>query len=126
MSGHPEGTDLTGLVADCTTLLGLKDELRGTGTLDWSVDTTMHSWTGLTYQGSIAGTPPRVTNLLARLLSLDGTIPAALGTRDKLEQLWLDNNQLDGSILAITPVCVIGTRPGNSQPLGRVRQQEEA
>ena len=42
----PLDTDTTNLVADCTTLLRLKDELRGAGNLNW--DTTIHMWSGYT------------------------------------------------------------------------------
>ena len=53
----------TGLASDCTTLLGLKDTLRGTKTLNWSKTVRMDQWNGLTRTGSIAGTAPRVTKL---------------------------------------------------------------
>ena len=43
--GLPDTTDATNLVADCTTLLRLKDELRSTGSLNW--DTTIPMWSGL-------------------------------------------------------------------------------
>ena len=46
-----------GIVADCNTLLGLMDELRGTGSLDWSADTAMADWDGITVSGN------RVTRL---------------------------------------------------------------
>ena len=40
---------LDGLIEDCTTLLGLKDELKGdSGVLNWDVDTLMSSWQGIT------------------------------------------------------------------------------
>ena len=90
------GTDVTGLVMDCTTLLGLKDTLRGTATLDpdWAESTAMDTWDGIT----VAGTPPRVTELDLREQSLTGTIPAALGDLAGLEKLYLALNQLTGSI----------------------------
>ena len=41
VTGAVTGTpDVAGLVADCTTLLGLKDTLRGTATLNWAENLT--------------------------------------------------------------------------------------
>ena len=85
-----------GLVGDCNTLLGLKDALAGTGTLNWSVDTVMTSWDGIT----LAGTPRRVTKLDLARDGLTGVIPPALGDLDKLDRLELANNRLTGSIPA--------------------------
>ena len=85
-----------GLVGDCNTLLGLKDALAGTGTLNWSADTAMTSWDGVT----LGGTPQRVTKLALARDGLTGVIPAALGDLDKLDRLELANNRLTGSIPA--------------------------
>ena len=85
-----------GLVGDCNTLLGLKDALAGTGTLNWSADTAMTSWDGVT----LGGTPQRVTKLDLTRDGLTGVIPAALGDLDKLDRLELANNRLTGSIPA--------------------------
>ena len=48
-----------GLVADCKTLLALKSTLAGTATLNWSVESAMSAWDGV----SLGGTPRRVTRL---------------------------------------------------------------
>ena len=49
---------LDGLVTDCTTLLGLKDALRGTGTLNWAETLDMSSWDGINRRRSpTAGGP---------------------------------------------------------------------
>ena len=53
--------DLVGLVADCTTLLGLKDELRGTAILNWAEAVAMDTWDSI----SVSETPPRVTSLFS-------------------------------------------------------------
>ena len=45
--GLPDTTDATNLVADCTTLLRLKDELRGTGSGSLNWDTTIPMWSGV-------------------------------------------------------------------------------
>ena len=85
-----------GLVADCTLLLGVKDTLRGTATLNWSADTSIADWTGIT----VSSTTQRVTGLTLTRKSLNGTIPAELAGLSKLENLQLSNNALTGPIPA--------------------------
>ena len=80
--------DVAGLVADCTTLLGLKDTLSGTATLNWAENLAMTSWDGIT----VAGDPPRVTVLKLRDKALSGIIPPELGNLSALESLYLDIN----------------------------------
>ena len=70
----PNHSTNPGLVQDCETLLGLKDELQGTGTLNWGVDTAIGSWDGVT----TGGTPSRVTKLEVDDQDLTGSIPAGL------------------------------------------------
>ena len=106
------------LAGDCTTLLGLKDTLRGTASLNWATSVNMDSWDGIT----VAGTPARVTELdfesgdltgtlpsalgsLTGLTTLNfaqnfltGTIPSTLGNLTNLTNLWLGDNQLTGTI----------------------------
>ena len=84
----------TGLVSDCETLLGAKDELTGDGTLNWSVDLAMASWDGVT----VGGTPSRVTELRLANKGLTGVVPAALGGIGGLTVLQLQGNQLSGCI----------------------------
>ena len=86
----------TGLTQDCATLLRAKDTLRGTGTLNWSEDTAMKDWDGIT----LSGTPKRVTSIALGSRSLTGTIPSSLGTLSGLRTLSLDENQLTGTIPA--------------------------
>ena len=85
-----------GLVHDCGALLAGKDELRGTATLDWSVDTSITGWEGVT----TSGTPSRVTELDLSSEGLNGTIPAELGTLFELTTLDLSMNSLTGDIPA--------------------------
>ena len=40
----PDAVNNPGLVADCTTLLGLKDTLRGTAMLNWSASAAISDW----------------------------------------------------------------------------------
>ena len=49
-----------GLMRDCITLLAAKDTLRGSAALNWSVNTAITDWDGMT----TGGTPSRVTRLL--------------------------------------------------------------
>ena len=92
----PSPADNPGLVADCTTLLAAKDTLRGTATLNWSADTAIASWDGIT----LAGTPQRVTKLRLTYDRLDGAIPPELGDLEKLVWLYLFGNRLTGTIPA--------------------------
>ena len=89
----PSHADNPGLVRDCETLLAVRDTLRGTGALNWSVDTTITDWDGVT----VEGTPGRVTRLSLPSKSLTGTIPAGLGRLD-LTTLKLAGNSLTGCI----------------------------
>ena len=76
-----------GLVSDCETLLDARDTLVGTGTsLDWSPNTPMTSWDGVT----VEGTPARVTQISLQNRGLRGTIPAQLGSLTALRGLRLD------------------------------------
>ena len=96
--------DNPGLVSDCALLLAAKDTLLGTETLNWSADTAIASWEGIT----AGGTPLRVTELvldglnswrtIGRDLALNGTIPAELGGLSKLQRLTLSRNELTGTI----------------------------
>ena len=83
-----------GLVHDCQALLAAKDALRGTASLNWAAGTAISSWTGLT----TGGTPSRITGLALASQSLDGSIPAELGTLFELTSLDLSNNSLTGAI----------------------------
>ena len=83
-----------GLVHDCEALLGAKDTLRGTATLNWSTTLALGSWDGVT----TSGTPTRVTELDLSSESLTGTIPASLGSLFELTELDLSGNSLTGSI----------------------------
>ena len=90
----PSPADNDGLAADCALLLGAKDPLRGTATLNWSASLAIADWTGVT----LGGTPQRVTELSLVRASLDGSIPAQLGGLAKLQRLKLSGNALTGAI----------------------------
>ena len=84
----------TGLVSDCDALLAVKDTLAGTASLNWSADTPIARWEGLT----LLGTPERVAGLNLINESLDGVIPSELGDLSMLAKVDLRNNKLSGSI----------------------------
>ncbi len=98
--------DNPGLVADCQLLLAAKDTLRGTETLNWSGDTAIADWEGIT----VSGTPSRVTALhidgwnsarrFGREIALNGNLPAQLGRLAKLQRLVLTRHALTGPIPA--------------------------
>ena len=75
----PSQTTNPGLMLDCFALLAARDALRGTGTLNWSVDVAIAEWDGVT----VAGTPQRVAKLELAGRGLTGCVPPAL--RDAAE-----------------------------------------
>ena len=89
-------TSNAGLVSDCEILLGLKDTLQGSASLNWSASLPITSWTGV----RLAGTPQRVTIIKIQKRSLTGSIPAGLGSLAKLQDLWLYTNELTGPLPA--------------------------
>ena len=110
------------IVDDCTTLLGLKDTLRGTATLNWAKTLVMSSWDGITVEGE---TTPRVTKLsLPRYFDygnqLTGTIPD-LSDLSSLHWLILTGNQLSGSLTGTHfPTSLRRLSLGNNQLTGTI------
>ncbi len=89
-------TSNAGLVSDCEILLGLKDTLQGSASLNWSSSLPITRWTGVI----LGGTPQRVTIVKLQKRSLTGSIPAGLGSLAKLQDLWLYTNELTGPLPA--------------------------
>ena len=92
----PDQGSNPGLMRDCMALLAAKDPLRGTATLNWSVERPITSWEGV----RVRGTPGRVHFLLLADLGLTGVIPPELGALGALRSLDLDGNELTGEIPA--------------------------
>ena len=85
-----------GLVSDCEVLLEARDTLAGSAMLNWSADTHIVDWAGVT----VRGTPGRVGRLDLRSRGLDGSIPAVLGRLSSLTYMNLRTNDLNGPIPA--------------------------
>ena len=83
-----------GLVADCETLLGFRDELAGDAALNWSASLPISDWEGVTVEND------RVAVLALTHKGLTGSIPAELGKLTNLDRLSLFSNQLTGTIPA--------------------------
>lgn len=92
----PEPAANAELVADCATLLGLRDTLGGSASLNWSASLAMTRWEGVT----VSGTPARVTALSLGARGLAGRVPGALGDLAALTSLDLSQNFLKRSIPA--------------------------
>ena len=88
----PDQASNPGLMLDCETLLAAKDMLRGTGTLNWSVDVAMADWDGVKIRDG------RVSEVLLLEKGLTGAVPAELANLTGLQHLWLNRNQLTGTI----------------------------
>ena len=93
----PDAATNAALVADCETLLGLKDTLRGSAPLDWDVETPIWHWEGVAV-AAVDGVERVVASLSLWEKNLNGIIPPELGNLTGLRKLHLDGNQLTGSI----------------------------
>ena len=88
----PENND--SLLADCNALLVVRDILAGRAKLNWSADTPLAGWKGVT----VGGSPRRVTELDLHDSDLTGAIPAELGRLTGLRELTLSRNRLLGPV----------------------------
>ena len=93
-SAVPDAASNPGLVSDCEALLASRDTLAGTATLNWSADTPIADWDGITLEG----TPQRVTKLSLVRRGLTGQIPTELGDLENLQWLRFVGNELTGEI----------------------------
>ncbi len=90
----PNAASNPGLVTDCETLLAVRNALAGTATLNWSENTHIGQWDGVT----LGGSPTRVTRISIWNASLNGAIPAELSRLSGLQELSFVGNELTGQI----------------------------
>ncbi len=90
----PDQTNNPGLMADCFALLAAKDALRGTASLNWSMERPIRQWDGVT----TGRTPLRVVRLELPNKGLSGSMPPELGALSGLRRLDLSRNALTGDI----------------------------
>ena len=82
------------LQSDCALLLASRDVLAGDAPLNWSEDTPIEFWQGVT----VGGSPKRVTALELPRVGLNGRLFAELGKLGGLVALNLSHNRLAGPI----------------------------
>ena len=123
-SSHCATQDSAARIRDCRTLIDLKGDLDPNDRLNWSEGLDMEHWEGifstpergvstlevyqsmrdgqtLTLNGTVPaglGSLPNLRFLKMWRLGLTGSIPAELGNLSNLEELRLDQNELTGSI----------------------------
>ena len=90
----PDEADNPDLMRDCIYLLTAKDYLGDAEDLNWSLDTPITSWEGVTMEG----TPQRITRLLLPSKNLTGRIYFNLWRLSGLTRLDLSRNALTGEI----------------------------
>ena len=93
----PRPGDNPQLLRDCAALLRAKDSLRGTGALNWSHETQITRWDGVTVDRN-QNDSLYVRDLALADRGLNGFIPSALADLTGLRRLDLDNNALSGSL----------------------------
>ena len=83
------------LVADCNTLLTLRNDLTGgSGDLNWSPHESIDNWDGIVLDGN----PKSVSHIELRSSGLSGYIPEEISELSGLQVLSLDGNRLAGRI----------------------------
>ena len=93
----PDPDDHPELVEDCKILWAIKDELRGSASLNWAEDRRLMNWEGIVITSV---SPRRVQRIHFHEKGLDGRVPGELSKLSALEHLQLDDNQLGGGIPA--------------------------
>ena len=85
-----------GMEGDSATLLGIRDVLAGSGSLNWSEKVSVWEWEGVRVDSS--STAPRVTEIRLGGKGLTGAIPTRLAKLTDLRLLYLKDNELRGEI----------------------------
>ena len=83
----PDPAANPGLVGDCETLLGIRDELGGSYSLRWNGLTPISEWVGVI----LGGMPIRVHELTLRIRGLTGRLPPGLGRLTGLRKMDLSS-----------------------------------
>ena len=86
----PDPGNNPGLVEDCKVLLALRDELAGTGSLNWDTQLAMTRWEGI----HVSGSPSRGTGL--DLDNITGEIPAQLSQLKTVEAFGSQQQSANG------------------------------
>ncbi len=89
----PNPASSPGLVADCETLLGLRDQLAGYVLLNWGPGTPLAQWVGV----QISGEPPRVTGLKFRFRHPDHYLGGCLDPGFAAQLVEVSNAKLCGT-----------------------------
>ncbi len=99
----PDPARNPGLVADCETLMAMRDSLAGQTLLNWGAGTPLDQWAGI----QISGEPRRVTGLKFKFRQgvhwheshrlIFGRLPPAIGKLDQLRTLDLCCHKLLGT-----------------------------
>ena len=90
----PNPENNPGLVEDCRVLLAIRDDLAGTGFLNWEFGLPLDRWGGI----RVSGSPSRVRQLVLFGDDRSGSIPSGLGRLSQLQTLRLLSRQLMGPI----------------------------
>ena len=95
---NPEASDA--MMADCNALLRLRDDIRGTGELNWSADRHITKWKGVSVENytSTQGVERRVAELDITGNAMNGTLPSSLSNLTTLKLLRVTDTQISGSI----------------------------
>ncbi len=92
VSGGAVSEGSAALAADCETLLGMKQAIRGNGNLNWWSGRPIDRWDGIGVEEG------RVVSVTLPERNLDGIVPPALGNLSALRSLDLSGNRLTGTI----------------------------
>ncbi len=99
LQGMTDPLDQRNIRWACDLLLAAKDTLRGIANLNWSKDTSIATWDGVTTgETATLGEAQGVTKVVLPNKGLTGIIPSEIGELIWLTHLNLSNNSLTGDI----------------------------